>query len=232
MANMAQKRKELCSEFLDAEKKYGECCYQCLDIVDKLYEMACLELESKHRAKSQSMYLKELYKLNAPQQIEDGRKSKKGDYCLLTINPPDTLPYDKLVRSVQQFYDLKVVLWAQYVFEQRGITPDDYHGFHTHILFERNDKPSEVEKAIERIFLPLVPDKAKINIRWMPSKDDVKRSLLYMSGNKKDPSKAPMVDNNAHMRKAYHLEDVYVGGKPILVSLPRPEALGVIPDVD
>lgn len=69
-------------------EKYGECCYQCLDIVDKLYEMACLELESKHRAKSQSMYLKELYKLNAPQQIEDGRKSKKVTIVFLQLILP------------------------------------------------------------------------------------------------------------------------------------------------
>lgn len=230
METIEAKRVELLSTFKDMEKKYGECCSECFDVIDQLYECYQQRFEARLRAKAQTLYLKELYKLNAPKAIEDQRRSKKGDYCLVTINPPETQCYKDLVKAVDQFTKLKVVLWSQHVFEQRGDAEGDYHGFHTHIVFERNDKPSEVEKAIYRIFLPLVPDKNKVNIRWMASKDDVTKAMKYMSGDKAAPEKAPMVANNANMRRDYNLEAVYLGEKPILVSFSR--LGGSIPDVD
>lgn len=231
MENFENDVKELCFSYWDNVGWHGQCSSECIDVVDKLYELATYRLESRSRAKSQTLYLKELYRLNnAPKAIEDQRRSKKGDYCLVTVNPPETLIYKDLVKSVDQFIKLKVVLWSQHVFEQRGDSEGDYHGFHTHIVFERNDKPSEVEKAIYRIFLPLVPDKNKVNIKWMASKDDVLKAMKYMAGNKASPEKAPMVANNANMRREYGLESVYLGDKPILVSL-SPVSFP-IPEVD
>lgn len=165
--------------------------------------------EAKDRAYKQVLY-NQLMVANA---TRDGRRSDDmKDYVFLTINPPDQLKYSKLVDAVYNFTHSVNIEWAVYVFEQRGKEEGDYHGFHTHILFKRNRKPSEVKKAIYRIFMPLVPDMAKIKM-W--SKDnivDVKNAYTYMLGQKKDENKQESIKNNFNMRQVYNLETIYIVG--------------------
>lgn len=199
-----------------------------MDREKRISEIHAMILDAKERCIKQRMYLQLM--VNPQLQLEDGRKTK-GDYLFITINPPDQLPHSQLISATEQFCSLKVVKGYTYVFEQRGQVIDDYHGFHTHILIERNDKPSATEKELMRIFTPLVPNRPSINVRWLSSKDDVSKCLKYMSGQKDDPNKAPAVLNNTHMRTAYNLLAVYSGKSPLLVrDLPRGSCL--IPEVD
>jgi len=182
---------------------------QCADIGQMI-------LNSGKRAMEQVLY-NELMVGNA---AKDHRKSDAfKDYVFLTINPPDQLEYGALVSAVRNFTHLCVCEWAYYVFEQRGTTEGDYHGFHAHILFKRARRPSEVIDNIYRIFLPLVPDKAKINWWSKDTEKEVVNALAYMKGKKDDPSKAPAIANNTAMRLCYSLEDMYsVGEPPLLVG--------------
>lgn len=205
------------SDMLDGdESDFGEASTAILHIQEQINEVYDRIQCAKGHAITQRMYIQQM--VNAPKQIEDGRRSEKGDYCFITVNPPDDLPFMKLVNAVNQFVNLSVVKGYQYVFEQRGKVRDDYRGFHTHILFERSSKPSFVEKEIHRIFDPLVPQLPCINIRWVISKDDVKNHIKYITGGKKKPEKADAMKNNIYMRLAFHLEPLYVGKSPLLVS--------------
>lgn len=189
-----------------------------------------LVLEAKERYAKQRCYIQLM--VQSQHQLTDGRKTE-GDYCFLTVNPPDQLPYEDLVRATETFVNLSVVKGASYVFEQRGKEIGDYRGFHTHILFERNVKPYAVKKELHRIFDPLVPQLPCINTRWISSKDDVKNMLKYMSGDKKDPNKSDAVLNNAHMRAERSLLSIYSVKSPLLVSdLPSCGKVCLIPEVD
>lgn len=158
--------------------------------------------------------------------LKDGRRSKDmKTYIFLTINPPDQLPYQKLVEAVKDFTSLVVVKWSYYVFEQKGEVDGEYRRFHTHILFERDRRPSEVEKAIYRVFMPLVPDRAKI--KWW-SQDDIKdivNAYGYITGRKKSPEKKPSIDNDTNMRRDFGLKDIYIVGEPPLLvgGSPKPK---------
>lgn len=197
-----------------------------LEIQRQINEYYELIEKSRMRAMSQICY----NQLMIANYVKDGRRSKEMmDYVFLTINPPDQLPYGKLVSAVKDFTSLCVVDWAYYVFEQRGVQEGMYNGFHTHILFHRDRRPSEVEKAIYRIFSPLVPDDKKI--RWWSKSElsEVKNALSYMEGKKDDPAKADKISNDKLMRRDYGLEAMYVVGTPPLLvgGVPTKPKLGL-----
>lgn len=189
---------------------------EAVDLLDQCYSLNVMIQNATKRAMEQVLY-NELMVSNVK---KDGRKSDTmKDYVFLTVNPPDQLDYGALVTATRNFAHLCVCEWAYYVFEQRGVTEGDYHGFHCHILFKRARRPSEVIDNIYRLFMPLVPDKAKINWWSKENESDVVNALNYILGKKDDPAKAPAILNNANMRLCYSLESIYkVGEPPLLVG--------------
>lgn len=189
------------------------------ELLDKCYDLNVMIQNATKRAMEQVLY-NELMVGNATKDLRKSDAFK--DYVFLTVNPPDQLEYTALVNAVHNFTHLCVCEWAYYVFEQRGTVEGDYHGFHTHILFKRARRPSEVIDNIYRIFLPLVPDKAKINWWSKDTEKEIVNAFAYMQGKKDDPSKAPAVANNVAMRLCRGLEPIYtVGGTPLLVGVPQ-----------
>lgn len=189
---------------------------ECMDLLLQCADISTMILNSSKRAMEQVLY-NELMVGNATKDLRKSNDFK--DYVFLTINPPDQLDHTKLVTAVRNFTHLCVCEWSYYVFEQRGSIEGDYHGFHTHILFKRARRPSEVIDNIYRTFLPLVPDKAKINWWSKDTEKEIVNALAYMKGKKDDPSKAPAIANNTAMRLCYSLEEIYsVGEPPLLVG--------------
>lgn len=185
-----------------------------LEIQEQINQAFEMVKKAKERAMGQIMY-NQLMIQNANKH-RDGRKSDEvKEFVFLTVNPPDQLPYQKLVKAVEQFSKLSVVKRCQYAFEQRGEVIDDFHGFHVHILFERAKKPSECKKEWERIFLPLVPDRAKIKFWSQHTLDKCKGAIGYLSGIKDDEKKASKIENDVAMRIEYGLKDLYVVGDPL-----------------
>lgn len=181
------------------------------DLLDQCYDLNVMIQHARTRAMEQVLY-NELMLSNAKKDLRKSDTMK--DYVFLTINPPDTTPYGDLVNATRNFTHLCVCEWAYYVFEQRGTEEGDYHGFHTHILFKRARRPSEVIDNMYRVFMPLVPDKAKINYWSKETEKEVVNALAYMKGKKDDPSKAPAIANNANMRLCRSLDALYVVGEP------------------
>lgn len=158
--------------------------------------------------------------MNAMSRHRDARRSDTmGEYIFLTINPPEHTPLTMLCQSLNQFTHLAVVKWAVYDIEQRGTDEGDYRGIHAHMLFQRDKRPSEVLKEMDRIFLSIVPDRSKMKYITKNTIDEVKNILEYIQGNKKSPDKMIKVNNDVRMRKAYGLEQLYiVGDCPLLVK--------------
>lgn len=187
---------------------------EAFEVLDQCRDLQTMILNARKRAMEQVLY-NELMIGNA---TKDLRKSDSMmDYVFLTINPPDQLDYGALVNATHTFTQLCVVEWAYYVFEQRGVTEGDYHGFHAHILFKRARRPSEVISNIYRVFMPLVPDKAKINWWSKETEKEVVNAFGYIQGKKDDPSKAPAVANNVAMRLCRGLDPLYTVGEPPLL---------------
>lgn len=188
-----------------------------MEIQNQINHFQSLKNRSQDRAIQQICY-NQLMRQNF---VKDGRKSNEmGDYVFLTINPPDYIPYTRLVNAVKSFTSLCVCKWSVYVFEQRSIDENDYRGFHSHILFQRDRKPKEVQKAIDRIFYEsgIVPDRNKMKHWARQTLDQVKGALVYMKGGKKDRDKLPKVENDTRMRSSYGLDPLYiVGDCPLLV---------------
>lgn len=209
--NLDTKNEEVYDEFLTIQNE-----------INHLYDTI---VKARDRAVSQICYNQLMIK-NA---VKDGRRSRDmGRYIFLTINPPDDLPYQKLVNTVKNFTSLIFVKWAYYVFEQRGTESGHYPGFHTHILFERDRRPSEVEKAIYSTFTPLVPDLKKINWWSKDEEKDIVNVFSYIKGKKDDPDKLPKCNNDIQMRQDFGLLPLYtvgeppllVGGSPVVSKLP------------
>lgn len=198
--DIGQKENTQFTEFMEVQRE-----------INRYYDMI---VQSKDRAMKQICY-NQLMIQNA---LKDGRKSKEmKDYIFLTINPPNQLPYKKLIQAVEDFTSLVVVKWAHYVFEQRGTEEGEYRGFHTHILFQRDRRPSEVEKAIYRIFMPLVPDRQKIKW-WSQDKiEEIRNAYGYITGHKKSEDKQDATSNNINMRRDFGLDQIYTVGEPPLL---------------
>lgn len=140
----------------------------------------------------------------------DGRKSQT-DYVFVTVNlQEDRYPADKFFDLVSRYVKLVIVDSYRYVFEQRGETPTDFHGIHSHIFFKRQRKPSEVLKETKRFFTCCVGNPNAINVKYI-SKEDYDKVCNYIEGKKADPSKHLKQENDRLFRQTFGLDSIYAG---------------------
>lgn len=161
---------------------------------------------------------------NQQHQNVDGRKSSTmKDWVFITVNPQPAVTVKELVNSVKQFFDTKTIDKGVYVFEQRA-TDENFHGWHTHMLFHRIAKPSVISKRIATSFNALVNDPSNshyIKIISHDTHEQFANLLPYIQGKKANADKMAKAINDADFRTHYGLQSHYTVGDYILVKSPN-----------
>lgn len=184
---------------------------------EKWFEVASLNDELNryqvHMLRMQSLRRNREF-LNPPSRHVDKRRADNGVY-LITLSPPPENETMEFINAVHSFVNLKVVKWAKYSIEQRGIDyPHDFHGIHAHILCERACKPSafkkELARVINKFFRKPILKKQK-NVENVENGENDK-VLRYIKGGKKGGrnKKAEKVKCDLLFRKDWKLDDLYV----------------------
>lgn len=165
---------------------------------------------ARDRATSQILYNDNMIK----SYTTDCRKSPDmKDYVMLTVNPRLDVTPQLLLSTVKRFLSLSVVEYGCYNIEQRGEEKDQYIGFHSHILFKRAKRPSEVLKEMSRIFLQICGGEQHFKYKSVSAPQEVVNYIGYMLGKKDDTEKLLKVENDKRMRSYFDFDDIYVCGR-------------------
>lgn len=144
--------------------------------------------------------------------VKDKRKADTGMY-FITVSPPPEANLQEFIRATHQFMALKVIKDGSYVFEQRSETEDEMgRGFHTHILCQRQTKPSAFKKELKRIFLKFFRSDCFGQKQFFMENVEIAekhKKIRYMKGEKYGKSKAKKCSMDKIWRKSVLLNDMY-----------------------
>lgn len=140
---------------------------------------------------------------------------KPPDIYFITINFIDDLSnIDLYLKTIKKFSTLTYIKGHNYVYsiEQRAPLGDDFKGMHMHMVVDRkkgdNYKKSKMIDAVYRTFKKCVGSKESIHIRDYPQsyRND---KIEYMKGNKDEPDKDLLIQNDLLFREKYNLKSLY-----------------------
>lgn len=137
-------------------------------------------------------------------------KDGAGTDYLITISFKDDVKDYSFIKTLK--FPFKYIERFCYSLEQRGTEKDVYYGFHIHILIRCNVKvkKSKLISDFYRKFKSYCSGQNYVDCRPTKNYD---QSLRYLRGEKKDPSKAKMIQNDRNYRSQNNLEDVYYSYK-------------------
>lgn len=136
----------------------------------------------------------------------------KSSYVLITIAPEKSVGLLELIRLVEKFVKLKWVKSYCYVLEQRysGEPNEKYKkpgdGLHIHIFMDKGEyRHSHLKRDFERIFHNIQSNN-DFSYRWPR---DVDKTMNYLLGDKKDPSKQLKQVQDRIWRQENSIKDFY-----------------------
>lgn len=196
--------------------------FECERKVTELFQQIQRARVNSHVKVMESQFTNEITSVTP----SDGRSSKDlGLFVMITVNPEPTVTHQQLFSTVQRFLSRKFVKWAIYNIEQRSDVQGTYHGFHCHILFERQRRPTDVFKAVKDTFVSICPKvgptgmPVSVKIKSRHSADEVVNYVHYMLGQKKDKAKKPKALNDVNMRKDFGYQPIYTLGHALPTCL-------------
>lgn len=135
---------------------------------------------------------------------------------LITLNPRvDDMP--TLKKAVEKFCSRVFMKHYKYCYEQRSTTPEEFHGFHAHILVFRNGDNklsfSKLKRYAQNTFKHLcdVENEGLLNFKPIQAKF-IQNAVKYISGTKDDNDgkhKAEKQNVDILFREHYHLSSIY-----------------------
>lgn len=159
---------------------------------------------------------------NSKEQKVDKRFTDK-QHVWLTVNPREEIPVEKIIEVTHNAMKLAPVGEGRYVFEQRGKTEDDIHGYHIHACFKRKDRPSVIVNEMKRSFKKLTDVENENYFRlYFVDEQKAKVKEKYMDGQKSEKEKLDSVKINPIFRKKYGLMDNYACGRVNSCLAPQP----------
>lgn len=177
-----------------------------LEIQFKINQLFQLIQSSRQRALSQLVY-NEVMKDNC--QIDARKSLEMKDYVMITFNPQSSIQPNEVYSATKRFMESYVVEYGLYCLEQRSAEPHVYHGFHSHMLFKRKEKPSRVHAEIDRLLRPYCGTDLSVKIKSTHTPEEVVNFIRYMAGHKQDVSKLPKVTNDSNYRQDFGFEKIY-----------------------
>lgn len=147
------------------------------------------------------------------------QKAKSGlpnaPYIWLTVNPPED-DLEALRRAVEKAVTKKWIKGYFYVYEQRGETLEEAHGYHAHILISKGEKyPSPARTELYNSFKKLFPDEkphytGTFHLRFVEA-DVASTKMAYLQGQKTAEKQSKVLVDRA-WRELHSLEPYYSGG--------------------
>lgn len=141
-------------------------------------------------------------------------------YWFITINLNDSyIDKKNNVKYITPFALTKIMnkitkkVWLisnkyMYSFEQRSESIENVHGFHVHLLCEKNKKKAEVIREIYNVTKKYLSDKNKIHIKFIGTHNDFSNVYNYILGIKTD-DKIKKIEIDKLWRSNNKLKDVY-----------------------
>lgn len=186
--------------------------FEYFQIIDKLYEQWTIILNCKKEATKQVMKTEMVRALFS----KSTTKPKMLRYVFVTVSPIDGIigPIELLGR-VNSFMRSPSVAFGLAVIEQRSDSETiPYHGYHCHLLFKRDRKPSQVEKALNDNFRDLCGTDYHINIQSHREANLCYGRYDYMNGTKKKSGKDLKVQRDVTMREEFGIPHLIAYGDP------------------
>lgn len=134
-------------------------------------------------------------------------------YYFLSVNPPDTIPLAVFLKAIQKAMSKNWLTYYEYVIEQRGETEDNIHGIHTHIIFNKGKKHSDVVREMQNPFKKILDFSSPYIRNWFKldniDEAEMVRKTGYILDRKADPAKWAKQDIDIIMRQKYGLQKSY-----------------------
>lgn len=152
-------------------------------------------------------------RLNEARQARDQRALDEIGFYFITISPRDTTPYHEFKKAVDKYTQRKWVRSYVYVYEQRGMHDQELgKGIHMHMILVKPEKNfARLLKETKNTFKDLIDDNCSsaidIDGRYLR---DLKNSITYILGKKKDPTKQLKQEMDKLWREKYNIKEYYV----------------------
>lgn len=141
---------------------------------------------------------------------------KDSNLVWITISPMPSILWDEFHKKIER---LRNKVWMHkyiLVYEQRGETEEEIHGYHTHILIWREGKSfCEIQREIKNTVKHLIDPKVYSAFECKLVKDDddnVARLKNYILGVKKDTYKHPKQIIDKIFREKMNIQPYYSAG--------------------
>lgn len=147
---------------------------------------------------------------------------KDSNLVFITVSPHPGILWDEFHKKIEK---LKSKVWMHkyiQVYEQRGESEDEIHGYHTHMLIWREGKSfMEIQREIKNTVKNLIDTKvySALEIKLVKDDDDnVARLKNYILGVKKDVYKHPKQVIDKVFRDKMNILPYYSAGIPDLCN--------------
>lgn len=139
---------------------------------------------------------------------------KKGAFgwCWFTISFKPEIEHSEIVDVFNKFVNkTKFVNTYMWSIEQRSDDIENTHGYHIHILFDKEkNAPSKIERAFRTKFVGKYCEKDKHV--YDTYTDKVEHKIKYILGIKDDKEKDEKIATDKAFREKFGYQDYYIGG--------------------
>lgn len=167
--------------------------------------------------------IEEEYESNRLNKVldENGYKDKT-DYTFITLNAKPEIPFDELKTATEDI--VSKIGWIRdneysYVYEQRGDNPDEYSGYHVHMVVKTKDTAlTQIRRDLKRkaariLDMDIVKSfdmgkNRKGPLSILPNRQ-IDNTLKYMLDWKKDIKKHAKQIIDKEFREKYKLDRIY-----------------------
>lgn len=131
------------------------------------------------------------------------------DYYFLTINPRPDIDVQLFLKTILKALSKRWITYYEFVLEQRSDT-EDFHGVHTHIIFNKGIKHCKVVLEMKNSFKHMCDcsDFHYFNLKNIDN-DEMIRKTSYILDRKADPEKWPKQDMDILFRAKHNLQKSY-----------------------
>lgn len=144
--------------------------------------------------------------------VAERQQSEKSNVYWVTVNPKPDVPFEILEKEVTKYVNQKHVQGAEYVYEQRGASPDEAgHLPHVHMLVRTNTKNGDFIKRTTDKFKNIIGNTKHVWIKNCP-KAYIPDKRAYMKGHKTGDGKDVKCEIDYIWRQKNNLQPYYIIG--------------------